>query len=107
MGGRNRTSSSPSRPKTTTATATPGDKNEGVNKGTISKMGYLPLALAVLSVGAAIAYNDVSHRDPAIPAQAQFIDQKAFNVLPSVPPPSEFNLTSVSIPVIPRNLLEI
>ncbi|KAI0478225.1 gluconolactonase [Xylaria cf. heliscus] len=92
------TASSPSGPKTTTDTAT-AKENKGDNKSIWSKMGYLPLALAVLSVGTAIgAYNDVSRRNPEIPAQAQFIDQKAFNVLPSVPPPSEFNLTSIFVP---------
>ncbi|KAI0506466.1 D-lactonohydrolase [Xylaria bambusicola] len=56
-------------------------------------------ALTVLSVGVAIGtYNDLPERRHEILAQAQFIDQKAFNVLPSVPPPSEFNLTSVFVP---------
>ncbi|KAI0423944.1 D-lactonohydrolase [Xylaria sp. FL1042] len=60
-------------------------------------------ALAVLSVGVAVrAYGDVSDRFSGrrfdIPAQAQFIDQKAFNVLPSVLPPIEFNLTSIFVP---------
>jgi hypothetical protein len=63
-------------------------------------MTYLPLVLTVLSAGVAIGtYSDGSHqghRRAEIPAQAQFIDQKAFNVLPSVLPPNEFNLTSVS-----------
>ena len=54
-------------------------------------------ALAVLSIGVAVgAYNDRPERRAEIPAQAQFIDQKAFNVLPTVLPPSEFNLSSVS-----------
>ncbi|KAI8954418.1 gluconolactonase [Xylaria longipes] len=98
MEAHNHTPSSPSRPKSVTARAT-ARENEEAKKDTSSKMGYLPLALAVLSAGAAMgAYNDVSRRNPEIPAQAQFIDQKAFNVLPSVPPPSEFNLTSVFVP---------
>ncbi|KAI1815465.1 lactonohydrolase [Poronia punctata] len=51
-------------------------------------MAYIPLAaLGVLVAGVA-----------GIPEQAQFIDQKAFNVLPSVPPPSEFNLTNIFVP---------
>ncbi|KAI0098629.1 gluconolactonase [Nemania sp. FL0031] len=73
--------------------------NEEAEKKTSSKMAYLSLGLAVLSAGVAIgAYNDVPHRRAEIPAQAQFIDQKAFNVLPSVLPPSEFNLTNVFVP---------
>lgn len=32
-----------------------------------------------------------------VPSQAQIIDQKAFNVLPTVLPPSESNATTVSI----------
>jgi hypothetical protein len=72
--------------------------HEDAKKNTTSKMAYISVALAVLSAGVAIgAYNDVPHRRFEIPAQAQFIDQKAFNVLPSVLPPSEFNLTNVSI----------
>ncbi|KAJ8129431.1 hypothetical protein O1611_g4202 [Lasiodiplodia mahajangana] len=68
-------------------------------KKATSKMAYLPFALTVLSAGVAIAaYNDLPHRRSEIPAQAQFIDQKAFNVLPSVLPPSEFNLTNVFVP---------
>ncbi|KAK5635158.1 hypothetical protein RRF57_010870 [Xylaria bambusicola] len=60
---------------------------------------FILAVLAVLSVSVAIAaQNDHLERRYEIPAQAQFIDQKASNVLPSVPPPSEFNLTSVFIP---------
>lgn len=33
----------------------------------------------------------------AVPEQAQFVDQRGFNALKTVPPPSESNLTSVSI----------
>ncbi|KAJ3577587.1 hypothetical protein NPX13_g2980 [Xylaria arbuscula] len=56
-------------------------------------------ALAVLSVGVAVgAYHDRLERRAEIPAQAQFIDQKAFNVLPTVLPPTEFNLSSVFVP---------
>jgi hypothetical protein len=85
-------------------TAKDGDKIKDL------KMTYLPLALAVLSAGVATgAYSDGgSHkptRNPEIPAQAQFIDQKAFNVLPSVLPPSEFNGTSVSKPVLSETLV--
>lgn len=72
--------------------------NEDAKKNTTSKMVYISVALAVVSAGVAIAaYNDVPRRRFEIPAQAQFIDQKAFNVLPSVLPPSEFNLTNVSL----------
>ncbi|KAF2966999.1 hypothetical protein GQX73_g6579 [Xylaria multiplex] len=60
------------------------------------KMTYLTLALAVLSVGVAI--GSYTERRSEIPAQAQFIDQKALNVLPSVLPPSEFNLTNIFVP---------
>jgi hypothetical protein len=67
------------------------------------KMTYIPLALSVLSIAVAVAaYNDGSHHGvqrASIPEQAQFIDQKAFNVLPSVPPPSVANLTTVSLSV--------
>ncbi|KAJ2991211.1 hypothetical protein NUW58_g2596 [Xylaria curta] len=55
----------------------------------------LALAVAAVAVG---TYGNTSPRRPKMPAQAQFIDQKAFNVLPSVPPPSEFNLTSIFVP---------
>ncbi|KAI1146614.1 gluconolactonase [Nemania diffusa] len=73
--------------------------NEDAKKNTTSKMVYISVALAVVSAGVAIAaYNDVPRRRFEIPAQAQFIDQKAFNVLPSVLPPSEFNLTNVFVP---------
>ncbi|KAH8157263.1 hypothetical protein CIB48_g10980 [Xylaria polymorpha] len=98
MEAHNHSPSSPSKPKTITPTNTTRE-HEGTNKATGLKMGYIPLVLTVLSVGTAIgAYNDVSRRNPEIPAQAQFIDQKAFNVLSSVPPPSEFNLTSIFVP---------
>ncbi len=36
-----------------------------------------------------------------IPEQAQIIDQKSFNVLPSVPPLTEANATTVGIPQTP------
>ncbi|TGJ81057.1 hypothetical protein E0Z10_g7713 [Xylaria hypoxylon] len=83
-----------------TPTITLVKNNEDAKNTTTScKMTYLSLALTVLSVGVATAsYSDVSHRRAEIPAQAQFIDQKAFNVLPSVLPPSEFNLTSLFVP---------
>ncbi|KAI8629196.1 lactonohydrolase [Xylariaceae sp. FL1651] len=88
---------SPSSPKSRKAKgAESGDEPRGF------KMTYLPVALAVLSAGVAIgAYNDGSHRRlprAEIPAQAQFIDQKSFNNLPSVLPPSEFNITSIFVP---------
>ncbi|KAI1185388.1 lactonohydrolase [Nemania serpens] len=64
-----------------------------------SKMTYLSAALAVLFAGVAIrAYNHVAPQRYGMPAQAQFISQKAFNVLPYVLPPSEFNLTNIFIP---------
>ncbi|GAP91938.1 putative evolved d-pantonohydrolase protein [Rosellinia necatrix] len=79
-------------------TTTPHN-NEGANAKSGSKMVYLSLALAVLSGGVAIgAYNDAHRRRAEIPAQAQFIDQKAFNVMPSVLPPTEFNLSSIFVP---------
>ncbi|KAI1425483.1 gluconolactonase [Xylaria sp. FL1777] len=64
---------------------------------------FTSLALAAVSVGVAIAaYSDgadgIFGRGFEIPAQAQFIDQKAFSVLPSVLPPSEFNLTNIFVP---------
>lgn len=66
-------------------------------KSASSKMIYLSVALAVLFAGVAIrAYNHVAPQQHEIPVQAQFISQKAFNVLPSVLPPSEFNMTNVS-----------
>lgn len=40
------------------------------------------------------AYGSKASREQ-IPDQAQIIDQKAFNVLPSVLPPSEANATTV------------
>ncbi|KAI0966548.1 lactonohydrolase [Xylaria arbuscula] len=60
-------------------------------------------ALAVLSIVVAVrAYGDVSDRiysrRSEIPAQAQFIDQKAFSVLSSVLPSTVFNLTSIFVP---------
>ncbi|KAI1194594.1 gluconolactonase [Nemania serpens] len=68
-------------------------------KSASSKMIYLSVALAVLFAGVAIrAYNHVAPQQHEIPVQAQFISQKAFNVLPSVLPPSEFNMTNVFIP---------
>ncbi|KAI3332359.1 lactonohydrolase [Xylariaceae sp. AK1471] len=91
---RDHMSSSPDSQKTITP------KNQDTSKG--SKMTYLALALAVLSAGVAIGtYSEGSHQSPRraeIPAQAQFIDQKAFNVLPSVLPPSEFNITNIFVP---------
>lgn len=69
-----------------------------------SKMTYLSAALAVLFAGVAIrAYNHVAPQRYGMPAQAQFISQKAFNVLPYVLPPSEFNLTNVSRPFLGRD----
>ncbi|KAI0025573.1 D-lactonohydrolase [Xylariomycetidae sp. FL0641] len=61
----------------------------------------LPLGLVVLAAGVAIgAYNGSPDRLPRaeIPAQAQFIDQKAFNVLDNVPPPSVSNASTFFIP---------
>ncbi|KAI1505325.1 D-lactonohydrolase [Biscogniauxia marginata] len=69
------------------------------------KMVALSLTLVVLATGVAIQAYDPSsgygsRRLPRaeIPAQAQFIDQKAFNVLPTVLPPSESNATTFFIP---------
>lgn len=93
------TSSSDKRDQDIITANTREDKH--TEKNTISKMPYLSLALAVLSAGVVIgAYNNAYEyeRRAEIPAQAQFIDQKAFNVLPSVLPPSEFNLTNIFIP---------
>ncbi|KAI0538310.1 D-lactonohydrolase [Xylaria digitata] len=72
------------------------ENNEDAKDKTSWKMTYLTLALAVLSVGVAI--GSYTERRSEIPAQAQFIDQKALNVLPSVLPPSEFNLTNIFVP---------
>ncbi|KAI0442967.1 gluconolactonase [Xylaria telfairii] len=94
----NHVPSSPSKPRKTIAAKTTREDAD-TDKVTGLKMGCLPLVSALLSISAAVgAYNDVSRRNPEIPAQAQFIDQKAFNVLPSVPPPSEFNLTNIFVP---------
>lgn len=74
-------------------------RSQEVEKSASSKMIYLSAALAVLSAGVAIrAYSHVTPERHEIPAQAQFISQKAFNVLPSVLPPSEFNLTNIFVP---------
>ncbi|KAI0202356.1 gluconolactonase [Astrocystis sublimbata] len=91
-------SSSPSTPERDT-TAVGGTENESSNRNNISsKMRNFALALAVLSAGVAIgARDDGTRRDP-MPEQAQFIDQKASNVLPTVPPPSEFDIFSIFIP---------
>ncbi|CAJ2513040.1 Uu.00g011590.m01.CDS01 [Anthostomella pinea] len=66
---------------------------------------FFPTALLVLAAGVLIrAYSDpathASQRLPRaeIPAQAQFIDQKGFNVLPTVPPPSVSNATTFFVP---------
>ncbi|KAI0391602.1 lactonohydrolase [Xylariaceae sp. FL0594] len=65
-------------------------------------MAYIPVFLSVLSVGVGVAaYNGGSHhrvQRAHIPDQAQFIDQKAFNALPSVPPPSVANLSTIFVP---------
>lgn len=97
------TSSSDKRDQDIITANTREDKH--TEKNTISKMPYLSLALAVLSAGVVIgAYNNAYEyeRRAEIPAQAQFIDQKAFNVLPSVLPPSEFNLTNVRLLSTPK-----
>ena len=36
------------------------------------------------------------HQKRALPALAQVIDQRSFNVLPTVPTPEEYNASSVS-----------
>ncbi|KAI1339131.1 D-lactonohydrolase [Xylariaceae sp. FL0016] len=66
-------------------------------------MGMFTLALGGLAAAVGIrAYNgpSASERLPRaeIPAQAQFIDQKAFNVLPYVPPSTVFNASSYFVP---------
>ncbi|KAI1174892.1 gluconolactonase [Nemania sp. FL0916] len=91
------TSSSSSSPARLGKEATDNNTKDGESSN--SKMGYLSFALAVLSAGIAIAaYTDLSPRGHGLPAQAQFIDQRAFNVLPSVQPSNEFNLTNIFIP---------
>ncbi|KAI0598266.1 D-lactonohydrolase [Biscogniauxia sp. FL1348] len=69
------------------------------------KMAALPLSLVVLTAGVLIKAYDPSPASGSsrlpraeIPAQAQFIDQKAFNVLPTVLPPSQSNATTFFIP---------
>ncbi|KAL4890526.1 hypothetical protein BDV59DRAFT_209668 [Aspergillus ambiguus] len=49
-----------------------------------------------LLLGNAVLFDPVASTE--LPAQAQIIDQRDFNVLASPPPPSEFNATNVFIP---------
>ncbi|KAI0420491.1 D-lactonohydrolase [Xylaria grammica] len=94
MGGHDREPDSRGNPETTAA-----ENNDDARNKTSWKMTYLPLTLAALSAGLAIAsYSHASDHSTEIPAQAQFIDQKAFNVLPTVLPPSEFNFTNIFVP---------
>ncbi|KAI1825514.1 lactonohydrolase [Xylaria intraflava] len=63
-------------------------------------MAYVPFALAALTVGWGIStYNNAARQTPPeMPAQAQFINQKTFNVLSPVLPPAEFNVSNVFVP---------
>ncbi|KAI1331019.1 gluconolactonase [Xylariaceae sp. FL0255] len=83
-------SSQPKRPKVA---------SEKIQKEQSSKMVYAPLALVMVAAAVAVAayQNDPGLR-AEIPAQAQFINQKAYNVLASVPPSTVFNATNVFIP---------
>ncbi|KAI2624771.1 lactonohydrolase [Xylaria nigripes] len=64
-----------------------------------SKMAYLPFTLTCLSASVITgAYGHGMYRRSEMPAQAQFIDQKAFNALSDVLPPSEFNMTNIFVP---------
>ncbi|KAI3330425.1 gluconolactonase [Ustulina deusta] len=95
MQGNDHPPSSPDSPKTPAV----GNNTDTEGHPSWKMANLMSFTLAVLSVAVAIgAYSDVPDRRFAIPAQAQFIDQKAFNVLPSVAPPSEFNLTSIFVP---------
>ncbi|KAI1265727.1 hypothetical protein F5Y18DRAFT_44931 [Xylariaceae sp. FL1019] len=62
------------------------------------KMMLIPVALAVIAAGVAIATRANNDPSTETPAQAQFIDQRAFNVLPYVAPPSVFNGTTPFTP---------
>ncbi|KAI0165625.1 lactonohydrolase [Xylariaceae sp. FL1272] len=61
-------------------------------------MVLVAVALAVISAGTAVATGVNSIPRTEIPAQAQFINQRAFNVIPDVPPPSVFNGTTPFTP---------
>ncbi len=59
-------------------------------------------SLRSLATAAALLGGSVSALAPpvqkrAVPAQAQVINQKAWNVLPSVPEPDEYNASNVSL----------
>ncbi len=57
-------------------------------------------SLRSLATAAALLSNSVYAAAPpvkrSVPALAQVINQKSFNVLPSVPPESDYNASSVS-----------
>lgn len=59
----------------------------------------MPSSQAVLSVGFLIPL--VFSVSAQVPAQAQLIDWKSFNVLDSVPPPTEANDSTVCHPHFP------
>jgi len=54
-------------------------------------------ALAALLSSSAYAAAPPAVKPRALPALAQVINQKSFNVLPTVPTAEEFNASSVSI----------
>ena len=58
-----------------------------------------PLYQASQLLGLSLPLSLLS-RPAAIPSQAQLIDQRTFNVLPHVPPPSQFNGSS-KVPISP------
>ena len=51
-------------------------------------------ASGLMPMVSAAATTTQNSAPATVPSQAQFIDQKAFNVLAYVPPPTEFNGTS-------------
>lgn len=58
-------------------------------------------SLRSIAIMAALLGNGINaavppHQKRAIPALAQVINQKSFNVLPEVPPAVEYNASSVS-----------
>jgi hypothetical protein len=54
---------------------------------------------SLLTLGAAVLLSNGVRAQGSVPAQAQVIDQKAFNVLPMVPTPIGYNASSVSLPL--------
>lgn len=58
-----------------------------VHASTLLLLGHCALFAPVSSAGT-----------KGLPPQAQFIDQRTFNVLNSTLPPAQFNATSVGIP---------